>query len=89
MTLLFMVPVLILPYRLGPEATSIAARMPPIARRTVHGAAFDLVTLWINEVVNDSYANAEAGNGSGSSGAGIPLCLPGEVPGLGGMCLPL
>ncbi|MGB1581730.1 MAG: parallel beta-helix domain-containing protein, partial [Nevskiales bacterium] len=30
----------ILPYRLGPEATSLAARMPPLARSVVHQGAF-------------------------------------------------
>ncbi len=77
----------ILPYRLGPEANTLAARMPPIARSTVHGAAFDLVTRWINEVVDESYDNADACNSGG--GNELPLCAPGEVPGIGGECLPL
>ncbi len=79
----------ILPYRLGPEATTLAARMPPIARSTVHAGAFDLVTKWINEVVNDSYDNADACGTSSGSGPDLELCLPGEVPVLGGQCLPL
>jgi hypothetical protein len=79
----------ILPYRLGPEATTLAARMPPIARSTVHAGAFDLVTKWINEVVNDTYDNADACGTSSGSGSDLELCLPGEVPVLGGQCLPL
>ncbi|WP_373081383.1 parallel beta-helix domain-containing protein [Zhongshania sp.] len=76
----------ILPYRLGPEATTLAARMPPIARSTVHAGAFDLVTKWINEVVDDSYDNADACKSS--SGTGGAMCLPGEIPALGGTCIP-
>jgi hypothetical protein len=78
----------ILPYRLGPEAITLAARMPTIARSTVHAGAFDLVTKWINEVVDDSYDNADA-CGTSSSGSEFELCLPGEVPVLGRQCLPL
>lgn len=77
----------ILPYRIGPEAESLAARMPPIARSTVHAGAFNLISQWINEVVDDGYDNADA---CGSTeGNGFPLCLPGEIPVLGGQCLPL
>ncbi|WP_286694704.1 parallel beta-helix domain-containing protein [Spongiibacter sp. UBA1325] len=78
----------ILPYRLGPEADTLAARMPPIARSTVHGAAFDLVTQWINDVVDDSYDNADACGENNDSGS-LPMCLPDEIPVLGGQCLPL
>jgi hypothetical protein len=63
--------------------------MPPIARSTVHAGAFDLVTKWINEVVNDTYDNADACGTSSGSGSDLELCLPGEVPVLGGQCLPL
>ncbi len=62
----------ILPYRLGPEATTLAARMPPLARSTVHQGAFDLVTLWINTVVDSSYDNADACNGGGGGGLPFP-----------------
>ncbi|MBQ0794486.1 MAG: right-handed parallel beta-helix repeat-containing protein [Zhongshania sp.] len=79
----------ILPYRLGPEATTLAARMPPIARSTVHGTAFNLVTQWINEVVDDSYDNADACKGSTGGGSTESLCAPDEIPLLGGQCLPL
>ncbi len=81
----------ILPYRIGPEATTLAAKMPPLARSTVHGAAFELVTRWINEVVDDSYDNADACGGGGEEEevALPPLCAPGQVPGIGGECLPL
>lgn len=61
----------ILPYRLGPEATTLAARMPPIARSTVHTTAFNLVTQWINDVVDENYDNAGACN-SGGDGGGFP-----------------
>ncbi|MGJ8669189.1 MAG: parallel beta-helix domain-containing protein [Oceanococcus sp.] len=78
----------ILPYRLGPEATSLAARMPPIARSAVHQQAFDLVTTWINDVVDDSYDNADACGGDDGGFGGLPTCAPGEIPGIGGECLP-
>ncbi|NKI18059.1 hypothetical protein HCU74_11655 [Spongiibacter sp. KMU-166] len=84
----------ILPYRIGPEATTIAAKMPPLARGQVHTTAFNLVSRWINDVVDNSYDNADACNTSngGDNGGGIPelpSCAPGEVPGIGGECLPL
>ncbi|WP_420427950.1 parallel beta-helix domain-containing protein [Algiphilus sp.] len=41
----------ILPYRLGPEADTPAAQMPPIARSVVHTQAYDLIRNWINNVV--------------------------------------
>ncbi len=82
----------ILPYRLGPEATSLAAKMPPIARSTVHSGAFTLVSQWINDVVDSSYDNADACNGSSDEpddSPTLPLCAPDQVPGIGGECLPL
>ncbi|CAA0080261.1 Uncharacterised protein [Zhongshania aliphaticivorans] len=79
----------ILPYRLGPDATTLAARMPPIARSTVHGTAVDLVSQWINDVVDDSYDNADACNTSSSGGDLDFLCAPDEIPLIGGQCLPL
>jgi hypothetical protein len=63
--------------------------MPPIARSTVHGAAFDLVTKWINDVVDSSYDNADACNTSSSGGSSGGLCAPDEIPLIGGQCLPL
>ncbi len=67
----------ILPYRMGPEADTLAARMPPVARSVVDQEAFDLVTRWINEVVDDSYDNADAcGGGGGLGDLGLPVSLP-------------
>lgn len=80
----------ILPYRMGPEATSLAAKMPPLARSKVHQGAFELVSLWIDEVVDSSYANADACDGNeGGDEPSLPLCAPDEIPVLGGQCLPL
>ncbi|MDX1506001.1 MAG: hypothetical protein R3221_09810, partial [Spongiibacter sp.] len=84
----------ILPYRIGPEATTIAAKMPPLARGQVHTTAFNLVSRWINDVVDNSYDNADACNTSNGGDNGgevpeLPSCAPGEVPGIGGECLPL
>lgn len=69
----------ILPYRMGPEATTLAARMPPLARSMIHTEAFDLVTRWINEVVDDSYPNADACGGGGLFD-GFPLPLADGLP---------
>ena len=66
----------ILPYRLGPEATSLAARMPPLARSAVHQGAFDLISLWIDTVVDETYPNADACNSGGGGGGGFPIPLP-------------
>lgn len=41
----------IIPFRIGPEATLPAARMPPIARSVVDTEAHALITRWINDVV--------------------------------------
>ena len=65
----------ILPYRLGPEATSLAARMPPLARSVVHEEAWALISLWIDTVVDDSYPNADA-CGDAGGGFGFPLPAP-------------
>ncbi|PWN55935.1 parallel beta-helix domain-containing protein [Abyssibacter profundi] len=59
----------IVPYRIGPEADTIAARMPPIARSVVHDEAHALLVDWIDNVVDDSYPNADAC----SSGGAFPL----------------
>jgi hypothetical protein len=66
--------------------------MPPIARSTVHSGAFALVSQWINDVVDSSYDNADACNGSSDEphdSPTLPLCAPDQVPGIGGECLPL
>lgn len=61
----------ILPYRIGPDATTLAAIMPPLARSTVHSEAVELISTWIDTVVDDSYANADA---CGSGGLlGLPI----------------
>lgn len=41
----------ILPFRIGPEATTPAARMPPLARSVVDEEAHALIQRWIAEVV--------------------------------------
>ncbi len=61
----------ILPYRIGPEADSLAAMMPPLARSTVHTEAVELISTWIDTVVDETYPNADAC--SGGSGFDIPL----------------
>ncbi len=63
----------ILPYRLGPEATSLAAKMPPLARSVVHTEGWELIRKWIDTVVDDSYPNADA---CGSSDDGFEFPLP-------------
>lgn len=69
----------ILPYRLGPEATTLAAMMPPLARSAVHTEAWELIKLWIDDVVDDSYPNADA-CGADDGGSGLPLPLPLPIP---------
>ena len=59
----------ILPYRIGPEATTLASMMPQLARSTGHTEAFELVSTWIDTVVDESYANADACSGGG----GLPF----------------
>ena len=71
----------ILPYRLGPEATTLAAKMPPLARSVVHTEAWELINTWIDTVVDDSYPNANACGDSGGGGfGGLPLPLPLPIP---------
>ncbi|MFC4253503.1 parallel beta-helix domain-containing protein [Sinimarinibacterium flocculans] len=41
----------ILPFRIGPDATTPAARMPPIARSVSHAEGHALIEQWIREVV--------------------------------------
>lgn len=67
----------ILVYRMGPEATTVAARMPPLARSVVHDEAVALMTQWIDSVVDDSYEDADACVGGGG----------GLIPGLPGLPL--
>ncbi|MGB1556544.1 MAG: hypothetical protein ACPHCJ_02060, partial [Oceanococcaceae bacterium] len=62
----------ILPYRLGPEATSLAAKMPPLARSVVHTEAWELIRLWIDTVVDETYPNASACTGD-DGGFELPL----------------
>jgi len=57
----------ILAYRLGPEADTPAAQMPPIARSVVHEESHALIRNWINNVVvadDSKYPGSEscAGN---------------------------
>ncbi|MGH8453805.1 MAG: parallel beta-helix domain-containing protein, partial [Nevskiales bacterium] len=41
----------IIPFRIGPEAETPAARMPPLARSVVHAEGHALIEQWIREVV--------------------------------------
>lgn len=53
----------ILAYRIGPEADTPAAQMPPIARSVAHREAHALIRQWINEVVvadNERYPGSES-----------------------------
>lgn len=54
----------VLAFRIGPEATNPAARMPPIARSVVDTDAAELVDTWINTVVDASYPGAAACTGN-------------------------
>lgn len=42
----------IMPFRIGPEATTPAARMPPLARSVVHVEGHALIEQWIRDVVH-------------------------------------
>lgn len=59
----------IMEYRVGPEATTPAARMPPIARSVVDAAGHALVEQWINDVVTAEYKDGGCANP-------LPLPLP-------------
>lgn len=63
----------ILPYRLGPEATTLAAKMPPLARSVVHTEGWELIREWIDNVVDESYPNADS---CSSNDDGFELPLP-------------
>jgi uncharacterized repeat protein (TIGR03806 family) len=41
----------IMPFRIGPTATTPAARMPPLARSVVHAEGHALVEQWIRDVI--------------------------------------
>ncbi len=41
----------IVAFRIGPDATTPAARMPPIARSVVHDEGHALIEQWIQDVV--------------------------------------
>lgn len=65
----------ILPYRIGPEATTLAAMMPPLGRSLVQREAFDLMNQWIDQVVDNTYANANACDSSSNASGGSPIPL--------------
>jgi uncharacterized repeat protein (TIGR03806 family) len=67
----------ILPYRIGPEATTLAAMMPPLGRSVVQIEAYDLINQWIDQVVDSTYKNADACQTT-SSGSGAPVPLGGN-----------
>lgn len=46
----------IIPFRIGPLATSAAARMPPLARSVVDEEAVQLIEQWINTVITNDEA---------------------------------
>jgi parallel beta-helix repeat protein len=52
----------IMEYRIGPEATTPAARMPPIARSVVDQAGHALIAQWINDVVTAEYEDGGCAN---------------------------
>ncbi|RZO83188.1 MAG: hypothetical protein EVA65_15155 [Oceanococcus sp.] len=58
----------IVPFRLGFEADKLTEKMPPLARSVVDEEAFELITRWINDVVDETYPNADA---CSSGGGGI------------------
>ena len=57
----------IVPFRMGYEADKLTEKMPPLARSVVDDEALTLVTEWIDNVVDETYPNADAC----SSGGGI------------------
>ncbi|HEY1058311.1 MAG TPA: parallel beta-helix domain-containing protein [Limnobacter sp.] len=63
----------IVPYRIGPEAVQLAAKMPPLGRSVVQDEAVTLITQWINTVIDSSYKNADACQENNQSGGGLPL----------------
>jgi parallel beta-helix repeat protein len=73
----------IMVYRMGPEATTPAAMMPPLARSVVHTEGVAVVAEWIDRVVDASYEDAD--NCTGSSGGGLGGIIGGGGGGLGGI----
>ena len=63
----------IVPYRMGPEAVELAAKMPPLARSVVHTEGVALINQWIDQVIDSSYENADACQEGNTSGGGLPL----------------
>jgi parallel beta-helix repeat protein len=63
----------IVPYRMGPEAVELAAKMPPLARSVVHEEGVALMNQWIDQVIDESYENADACQEGNTSGGGLPL----------------
>lgn len=53
----------IVPYRIGPEATTPAAKMPPLARSVVHAEAHALIEQWIQDVVKADEAKYPGSTG--------------------------
>ena len=49
----------------------VTARMPPIARSVAHDEAVALVEQWIDTVVDESYAGADACTGGGGGLGGL------------------
>jgi parallel beta-helix repeat protein len=60
----------ILVYRMGPEATTPAAMMPPLARSVVHAEGVAVVAEWIDTVVDETYEDAENCTGGTDGGLG-------------------
>lgn len=54
----------IMAFRIGPDADTPAARMPPISRSVPDIQAYELLTQWINTVVDNSYDGASGCTGN-------------------------
>ena len=59
----------VIPFRMG--TNDVTARMPPIARSVAHDEAVALVEQWIDTVVDESYAGADACTGGGGGLGGL------------------
>ncbi|GLR27628.1 parallel beta-helix domain-containing protein [Limnobacter litoralis] len=70
----------ILTYRIGPDATAIAARMPQLGRSVVDTEAVALISKWIDTVVDNTYDNADACQASNNQQQGTSLPVVGTVP---------
>lgn len=53
----------VLTFRIGPNAKTPAAVMPPLGRSIVHEEAWDLIRGWITNVVDSSYEGAQSCTG--------------------------